>query len=195
MPSIGVGLNTLAQMDSMAQQAGAIRFGSLNFNAAQSALTAQLSQIAAYFMLTSQTSQCETDLASVGVTNEQMSAAASAANIINGLTSTANYAQAIYGNSAAFGAAVATYGNQTVEYFMMAHPATAAVSQAPGNNIYINSGWVSGMNFGQQMGMLLHELLHNITGQSDDVLQGDLGLSTNAPSQNIGDKLEKDCVP
>ena len=46
------------------------------------------------------------------------------------------------------------------------------------------------MTTGQQTAMLLHELLHGITGKSDDVIQGNLGLSTKVPSQNIGDKLK-----
>jgi hypothetical protein len=69
----------------------------------------------------------------------------------------------------------------------------AAVAQSRGNNIYIDAGWVNGMTINQQSAMLLHELLHNVTGQSDDVLQQKLGLATNVPSQNISDKLEKDC--
>lgn len=116
---------------------------------------------------------------------------------MNGLTSTANYAQAISGNSPAFAANSALYGDLTVEGYMLQGflKGVAAVAQSPGNNIYINAGWVNGMTSSQQEAMLLHELLHNITGSVDSVLQGDLGLSTTAPSQNIGDKLEKDCLP
>ena len=78
--------------------------------------------------------------------------------------------------------------------YMSLNPGTIAVSQAPGNNIYINPAWVNGMSAGQQEGLLLHEILHNITAQPDGWIQAALGLSMNAASQNIGDKLQQDCI-
>ena len=191
-------LNPLCGNDrATVAQAGAIRFGSFDFDLAKSALNAELSTIFGLFSIGGETSQCETDLALVGVTDEQVSAAAASANIINGLTSSATYAQAIFGNSPAYSAAEAQYGNTTMQVFMLRGLLTgvAAVSQSPGNNIYIDAGWINGMTTSQQQALLLHELLHNITGQDDSTLQSDLGLPTNARSQNIGDKLEKDCVP
>jgi hypothetical protein len=162
---------------------------------AQQALNAELAGLSTLFSGI-QSLGCESDLADVGVTNSQIAAAASSTNILDGLTSTANYAQAIYGNSLAYGAAAFYWGGVTVGMFMSINQSsgTAAVSQAPGNNIYISSGWVNGMTANQQEALLLHELLHNITGKTDDVLQGALGLSVGAPSQNIADKLGQDCL-
>jgi hypothetical protein len=50
------------------------------------------------------------------------------------------------------------------------------------------------MTVAQQEAMLLHEMMHNITGQTDPQLQGDLGLSTTAPSLNISNQLQTDCL-
>jgi hypothetical protein len=72
------------------------------------------------------------------------------------------------------------------------NPNAAAVAQLSGSNIYINASWVNGMSDVDRQAMLLHELVHNITGKTDDVLQSALGLMVGAASQNIGDKL-RDC--
>lgn len=113
--------------------------------------------------------------------------------IIDGLTSLDNYAQAIFGHSPAAEAAHLAYGSVMVAQYMSINSAVAAISSAPGNNIYINASWINGMTLGQQQGLLLHELLHVIIGQGVDVIQCRLGLPTGVPSQNIGDKLERDC--
>jgi hypothetical protein len=113
---------------------------------------------------------------------------------MNGLTSLTNYAQDIYGNSPAANAASNAYGTESMAQYMSLNPNVAAVSQAPGSNIYINAAWVNGMTTSQQTAMLLHELLHGITGLTDDAIQGALGLPTNTASQNIGNKLQADCL-
>ena len=48
-------------------------------------------------------------------------------------------------------------------------------------------------NYYQNLATVLHEILHNVTGLSDDAIQTALGLSTSQVSNNITQKLLKDC--
>jgi hypothetical protein len=109
-------------------------------------------------------------------------------------TRAANYAAAIYGNSPALNANVALYGNETVAQFFAANPGTVAVSRAPGNNVYINAAWVNGLSILDQEALLLHEFIHNITGNVDSTIQGQLGIPITPISKNIADKLAMDCL-
>jgi hypothetical protein len=124
----------------------------------------------------------------------QVSQAASSVVIDNGVTSGANFAVAIYGNSLALNASVALYGNETVAQFFAANPGTVAVSQAPGNNVYINAAWVNGLSILDQEALLLHELIHNITGNVDPTIQGQLGIPITPISKNIAERLARDCL-
>jgi hypothetical protein len=138
---------------------------------------------------------CERDLAAVGVTDAQIATASTGTNILNGLGyagATTSYAQAAYGNTQAFNAVSAEYGNVSVARYMeLIDPTAAAIAQLNGSNIYINAAWINGMSYVQQEGLLLHEMLHNITSQGDEQLQADLNLKVGAASQNIGDKLQR----
>ena len=84
--------------------------------------------------------------------------------------------------------------------YLANNPTTAAISQIMGGNIYINPSLINGMSPWDQMALLLHEFIHNITGAVDSTIQGELGLpSVDAngkpvPSQNIADKLRNDCL-
>jgi hypothetical protein len=98
-----------------------------------------------------------------------------------------------YGNSPAAASAARQWGNTTMAYMGVNVASIATISQLHDNDIYVNAGLVNGMTTYQQEAMLLHELLHNITGQTDDVIQEELNLPTSAGSQNIGDKLQADC--
>ena len=167
--------------------------GNPSFAVASAALAGEQADLATLF-LGSQSPECEGDLSAVGVTDAQVAQAAGNANVMNGLTSLTNYAQDIYGNSPAANAASNAYGTESMAQYMSLNPNVAAVSQAPGSNIYINAAWVNGMTTSQQTAMLLHELLHGITGLTDDAIQGALGLPTNTASQNIGNKLQADCL-
>lgn len=81
----------------------------------------------------------------------------------------------------------------TIAMFFSSSPGTAALAQLNGSAIYISSAWVNGMSTGDQQAMLLHEMVHNLTALTDDRIQTMLSLSTKEPSQNISDKLKKDC--
>ena len=61
------------------------------------------------------------------------------------------------------------------------------------DNVYISAGWVNSLSILDQEALVLHELIHNIAGAVDSVLQTALGIATNVPSKNIADKLEADC--
>jgi hypothetical protein len=174
---------------------GGIQQGNPSFADAHTTLMGDKAQFYEQFMGI-QSAGCEADLAQVGVTDTQVAMAALNANIINGLgltAATSNYAQAAYGNSPALNAASAQWGDISVtQYMTIVNPNAAAVAQLSGSNIYINASWVNGMSDVDRQAMLLHELVHNITGKTDDVLQSALGLMVGAASQNIGDKL-RDC--
>ena len=173
-------------------QNGFVR-GSGNFSKAAEALYGAAADLSTLFQ-DAQSPQCEGDLSAVGVNDGQIAAAASNVTFLNGVRNPTNYAQGIYGNSPAFAANQQVYGATTIGKFFQLNPGTAALAQAPGQNVYIDSSWVNGMNPLQQEGLVLHELLHNITGKVDSVIQGNLGLPQNAPSQNIADLLQKDCL-
>ncbi len=175
---------------------GGIDKGSQDFNQAYAALATELSTFYQYFM-ESLNPDCSGDLAKVGVTASQIATASLGTSILNGLGvagATISYAQAAYGNTPAFNSVSNEYGTISVAQYMdLVDPATAALAQLNGSNIYINAAWINGMSQGQQQGLLVHEILHNITGQGDADLQRELGVPVGAPSQNIGDKLQKDC--
>ncbi len=187
MSGVGASLGSTAQ--------NAFVLGNGSFALASAALAGDLGDLTTF----QGTPLCEADLAAVSqetkvpITDAIVQNAAGSANIINGLTSLTNYANDVYGNSPAAGAAAFAFGPMMMAQYMSLNPNTAAVAQAPGNNIYIDAGWINGMTATQQTAMLLHEFFHNITGGSDSVIQSALGLDTNAPSQNIGDKLQRDC--
>jgi len=54
-------------------------------------------------------------------------------------------------------------------------------------------GLIDPNNYYQDISIVLHEVLHNVTGMTDDMIQSALGLSTNAVSDNITQRLLKDC--
>jgi hypothetical protein len=115
---------------------------------------------------------CQEDLAALDVTTNQIKQYASQASIQEGPHFSANYASAIWGNS--YNANKARYGNETVAGFFGSHPGTVAVAQALGHSIYIDSRAVGTMSTAALYGMGVHELVHNITGNVDTVLQQQL---------------------
>jgi ribosomal protein S2 len=72
-------------------------------------------------------------------------------------------------------------------------PGVWAISELGGSNIYVNAArWVGGMK--SNMATLMHEVLHNITGKTDDQLQDALKLKVQDDTSNISHKLQKDCI-
>jgi len=131
------------------------------------------------------------------VTAAQVAQNAGSVNILNAFANptafTTTYASAVAGNTDAAGAYSAVYGTTSVASYFALHAGTVAIAQMNGNNVWISSAWVNGMMANDQSAMLLHEFVHQISSQTDDVIQAALGLATNRPSDNITQKLKADC--
>ena len=136
---------------------------------------------------------CQNDLAAVQVTADQIIAAAGslAGNIYDGWGSSVNYASEIYANSPAQNA---NAGPLTIGQYFANNPGTVAIAQVPGNAIFIDPTWVNSFNAGQVEALVFHELIHNITGNVDSVIQGQLGVPQVPQSVNISNKLQQDCI-
>jgi hypothetical protein len=127
-----------------------------------------------------------------------MQAAAQNAQLFNGTTSNA-LRSSLYANSspAAFRAAQSKFANQTISQTMAANKGIEALSAFNGNSIYINPALtaLSAANtFWDNAAMIAHELVHNVSGLSDDAIQSALGLKVDTNNtKNISDKLKSDC--
>ncbi len=62
-----------------------------------------------------------------------------------------------------------------------------------GQDIYINSARINPSDYYDNLAIVLHEVLHNVTSLTDGDIQGAFGLSTNRVTNNITLKLLKDC--
>lgn len=71
---------------------------------------------------------------------------------------------------------------------------TAAMADLNGSRVFIRPNYFNCIGTGFAPAVVMHELLHNMTGETDDGLQRALGLPTNQASQNITLKLLADCV-
>jgi hypothetical protein len=149
--------------------------------------------IRAQMLNTDISADCKGDLDAVGVSQQQVIDATQTINILNGWGSQYNYADAAWRYSSAWSSQrFSASGNQTVGDFFSNNPGTVAIAQGPGHDIFVDPTWVNSYSDGQLKGLVLHELLHNISGQVDTVLQGALRLP-DGKSSNIADKLQKDC--
>jgi hypothetical protein len=94
--------------------------------------------------------------------------------------------------------AAAAAGNGTVNGLFSADPGTVGKAQlgtgtAVGTNIYFNPGLVSD-NLADNEGLLLHEGLHLLGFDDDDVQRALFGQVTPGLTDDISTRLEKDCV-
>lgn len=135
---------------------------------------------------------CRGDLDALKVTEDQVREGAAAANFINGVDSTVTLSS-LYVTSPvpsvrqAGARLVGTVGDK------IAQPGTVAVAQLGGHDIYINPRMINSANPYQNLGIVFHEVLHNITGLTDPDIQRAFGLSEKGPSDNITQKLIRDC--
>jgi hypothetical protein len=170
-----------------------------SFPVARTSLESLLAGFAGYFSEMSSDnsplqSPCEGDLAAAGVTPDEVAEEAGETQILNGMSAFQAGSQAgLYANTPLFGAEQAQVGDESIAQFMSLNPGVVAESQLGGTSIYINASYVNGYGIGQQEGLLLHEMLHNMTGLVDGSLQALLGLTVGAPSVNISNKLQQDC--
>jgi hypothetical protein len=118
--------------------------------------------------------------------------AAQAANVLNGVGSTVPLSS-LYATSPVPGVpqagatAIGTVGDK------LSQPGVVAVSQLGGPNIYANPALINPTNYFQNLGTAAREVLHNVSGLTDPDIQRALALNVNAPSDNITQKLIKDC--
>jgi len=136
---------------------------------------------------------CNSDFVAVGTTASAITAGAASAVFFNGDGSTVSLAST-YANSPIPGVAQAGSGlSGTVGSYIASNPGTVALAQLGAPGIYLNASLINTGNYYQDISVLLHELLHNVTGLTDPDIQSAFGLSTSAPSDNITQKLLKDC--
>jgi len=136
---------------------------------------------------------CNDDFAAVGTNAAAVQAGAANAVFLNGVGSSVSLSS-LYSSSPVQGVAQAGSGlTGTVGSLIASHSGTVAVAQLGGNNIYINSVLIDPKNYFQDISIVLHELLHNVTGLTDSDIQSAFGLSTKGVSDNITQKLLKDC--
>jgi RHS repeat-associated protein len=135
---------------------------------------------------------CQNDLAALGVTVDQVIAGAESANIMNGVGSTVTLSS-LYANSPdpniqkIANTITGTVGDK------LATPGAVAVAQLGGPAIYVDPAKFNVSAYWQNISIVLHEVLHNVTGLTDPDIQRKLGLDENQPSDNITKKLKKDC--
>ena len=67
------------------------------------------------------------------------------------------------------------------------------MAQLGGPDIFLNSGLINPFDTLTNEAVLMHEVFHNVSGLTDPDIQRRLGLSENAPSDNITQKLKQDC--
>jgi RHS repeat-associated protein len=169
--------------------------GRTTFAAAQAAFQSDAKAIA---NKTSFKPACDSDFAALGVTDDQVQAAASAAVFLNGIGSDVPLSS-LYETSPvasvrqAGSTLTGTVGSAIVS------PGTVALAQLGGNAIYINAPLINPGDYYQDISVVLHELLHNVTGLTDPDIQSALGLPSTdrngkaVPSDNITQRLKKDC--
>ncbi len=137
---------------------------------------------------------CQKDLAALGVSADQIRSGASAANIINGVGSTVPLSS-LYATSP--NPLVQRNANSvpgTVGSFFASNPGAVAVSQLGGSNIYVNPGLINPGNYFQNLGTAFHEVVHNVSGLTDSDIQRALGLEESPITNNITQKLIRDCL-
>jgi hypothetical protein len=135
---------------------------------------------------------CNSDFAALGITMAAVEADAANLNIQNGYANT-TLESSLYANTPQAASAVAQYGSETIGQYFAQNPSTVAEAQLNGNTIYINPALVNPNSYFQNLGVVLHEILHNVTGLTDNAIQSAFGLSTSGVSDNITQKLIKDC--
>ncbi len=137
---------------------------------------------------------CQKDLAALGTTADQVRTGAQAANVVNGIGSTVPLSS-LYATSP--NPLVQRNANSvpgTVGSYFASNPGAVALSQLGGSNIYVNPGLISPANYFQNLGVAFHEVIHNVTGLTDPDVQRALGLKESPITDNITQKLVKDCL-
>ena len=171
------------------QNGGAPNSGGTTFASAQNAFQNAAKAIT---KKKSFTGPCNNDFAALGTNAAAVQADAANLDLENGANSTV-LESSLWANTGAAAAAQAQYGQQTIGQYIAANPGTVAEAQLNGSTIYLNPAMITPGNYFQNLGTLLHEILHNVSGLDDSTIQSKLGLSTTAVSNNITQRLITDC--
>jgi RHS repeat-associated protein len=135
---------------------------------------------------------CQKLLAALGITAEQVRAGARAANIMNGVGSTVPrsslYETAPNPDLRRVGKTITeTVGDH------LAKPGVVAASQLGGPDIYVDPGKFNVSDYWQNLSIVFHEVVHNVTGLTDPDIQRRLVLDESKPSDNITQEIKKNC--
>jgi RHS repeat-associated protein len=139
--------------------------------------------------------KCANDLAALGTSEAAIAQGAANANIQNGVGSSVPMSS-LYASSPTLGRLASTVpGTVGDRMNVTLGVGTVAVSQLNGNNIYLNPALINPGNGSAVLGDVFHEVVHNVTGLTDDDIQLAFPsqLATGVPSANISNRLLWDC--
>jgi hypothetical protein len=132
---------------------------------------------------------CEKDLGAVGVTNAQLEQAAQNVNFQNG-----------YNNNTLVSSLYPSPANSSISPTLTVgqqfqNPTVNAEASLVSDTVFLSPGYFSSVSVYLASGTIMHELLHTITGQTDQTLESDLGITAPNGSVAITIKLLGDCFP
>ena len=169
---------------------GATSYG----NARQAALTAQATEKSI-----KDTPTCDKVLSAVGKTFEQLQGAVASQVYSDGTTSSVLMTSLFVNSTPAnYQAALDKYGNQTVQQYLQGSP-YAAVACAGCASVYLNYQQFGGSLNPTNQAILMHEALHNLTGDTDLDLQNifkaaGFKVMPGASSDNLTDLMTANCI-
>jgi len=133
---------------------------------------------------------CQKDLTALGTSAAAVEQGAANAVFLEGVESTTTM-QSLLQTSPIIANRSLYVGGTVGEYFVT-DPYAVAIAQLGGPDIYLNQGQISPSDTYGNLATVMHEVLHNVTGMTDQQIQGRLGLPR-ASSNNITGKLRADC--
>jgi len=123
---------------------------------------------------------CLDTLGALGVTPAQIVQAAGSAQFNDAMTSSATHAS-LYANSPLARSVPGDWANQTVGGWFSSDPSVMAAASLKGNQIYFRPAGVDASDLLFDAALLVHELIHDITGYVDGDIATKLGLPQTIP--------------
>jgi RHS repeat-associated protein len=138
--------------------------------------------------------ECMKDFAALGVTAAQVQQGCTDAVFLNGIGSNVPRAS-LYANAAAERIRGAPGITGTVGEYFAGRPGTIALAELGGHDIYINPAMITASDYYGNQVLVLHEVLHNVSGLTDSEFRMNWGLPEpkDGTSEDIVNKLLKDC--
>jgi hypothetical protein len=137
--------------------------------------------------------ECEGDLALLGITGAQIVQQAKGAIFHNALESR-NLRHSLFANTPAANATRKLYKNQTIQEWFSGNAGIHAAAELLGWNIYFRASAVDAKSAHYNIGLLLHEFVHNIKGTDDDTIKAQLGIPHYLTSYWVSRRLEYNCA-